>query len=283
MTGALWLPGAERHPQTNGGTPAGGPPRAIWHITWDELGKGGKLPPFDNVSRYLISAGFCPHLMWDPWGGRIIQYYPADRSARAVRNLSGGVETNRMGKVCLQVEAWFSPGAVVGGNRYATLADTPCKNLDKIVSWMRSHGIKDRWPNGWPKWDGSSRNAVNWRTESGHYGHSQVPENDHDDPGPMPRNMFAGGSPTPPTPRPPAAQHPRWPGRFLTQPPIMRGDDVRTWQAQMRRRGWPIEVDGVYGPGSEEIARKFQREKGLPVDGIVGPATWDAAWTSKIT
>ncbi|WP_285700980.1 peptidoglycan-binding domain-containing protein [Actinomadura sp. NBRC 104412] len=28
----------------------------------------------------------------------------------------------------------------------------------------------------------------------------------------------------------------------------------------------------MYGPGSEAICRAFQKEKGLTVDGIVGPA-----------
>lgn len=283
MAGALWMPGAGYRPQSNGGTMAGGPARSIWHITWDELGKGGKLPAFNSISNYLVNVGFCPTIMWDPWSGRVVQYYPANKSARAVQNLAGGVETNRMGKVCIQVEAWFSPGCVVGGKKYATLADTPCKGMDAIVAWMRSHDIPDDWPNGWPKWSGSSRNAANWRTKAGHYGHSQTPENDHTDPGPMPRTIFAGGPPPKPGPPKPPASHPKWPGRYLTQPPAMTGADVRAWQAQMRHRKWDIAVDGEYGPASEEVCRGFQEEKGLPVDGVVGPRTWDAAWTTKIT
>lgn len=273
MTGALWLPGAERRPEGNGGTMDGGPPRSIWHITWDELGKGGRLPSFDNVAAYLKNVDFCPHLMWDPWSGRIVQFYPADKSARAARNLSGGVETNRMGKVCLQVEAWFSPGAVVDGHRYATLADTPCNGMDKIVAWMRSHGIPDEWPNGWPKWDGSSRNATNWRTKAGHYGHSQVPENDHDDPGPMPRNMFAAGTPKP-GPKPPAGY--RRLLSLLDDPPYMHGDDVTWVQRRLNHHGASpqLSVDGDYGPATTRAVKAFQRGHGLGVDGVVGPLTW---------
>ncbi|MFV2172468.1 N-acetylmuramoyl-L-alanine amidase [Actinomadura sp. LOL_016] len=84
-------------------------------------------------------------------------------------------------------------------------------------------------------------------------------------------------------PAPGGGSAPRWPGRYLTQPPMMSGSDVRTWQARMRERGWRLDVDGVYGARSEEVCRAFQREKGLPVDGIVGPATWAAAWTSPVT
>jgi len=76
---------------------------------------------------------------------------------------------------------------------------------------------------------------------------------------------------------------PPWPGRYLRYPPIMRGEDVRTWQARMSRRGWRIDVDGAYGPQSREVCLAFQREKRLAVDGIVGPQTWAAAWTAPIT
>jgi len=86
-----------------------------------------------------------------------------------------------------------------------------------------------------------------------------------------------------PPPQPPAPGHkpnplPTWPGRFLTQPPAMRGDDVRQWQQAMRRRGHPLAADGVYGPQSEQVCRAFQRDAALRVDGIVGPATWTAAF-----
>jgi len=59
--------------------------------------------------------------------------------------------------------------------------------------------------------------------------------------------------------------------------------DVRIWQQQMKQRGWGLEVDGVYGPGSEQVCRSFQSEKGLTVDGQVGPQTWRAAWTATVT
>lgn len=169
---------------------SGGPPRAVWHITWDELGKGGKMPSFDAIANYLKNVDYCPHIMWDPWTGKIVQFYPADQSARALANRTGGVETNRAGSVCLQIEVFFSPGAVVDGKRYDTVAETPCKGLDAIVAWMRSWGVPDRWPSGVPQWSGNSRSSSTWLTKAGHYGHCHVPENDHTDPGPMPRNLF---------------------------------------------------------------------------------------------
>lgn len=58
---------------------------------------------------------------------------------------------------------------------------------------------------------------------------------------------------------------------------------LKRWQAQMRHRGWTIDVDGIYGPQTAEVARRFQSEKGLDVDGLIGPATWRAAWAEPIT
>jgi peptidoglycan hydrolase-like protein with peptidoglycan-binding domain len=93
---------------------------------------------------------------------------------------------------------------------------------------------------------------------------------------------LAGGVTPAPPPTPPVSAPP-WPGRYLAYPPVMTGDDVAVWQAQMSARGWPLDVDGAYGPVSEEVCVEFQAEKGLSADGIVGPDTWDAAWTAPVT
>lgn len=93
----------------------------------------------------------------------------------------------------------------------------------------------------------------------------------------------ADPTPAPPAP-PPPPPHPPWPGRYLKNTrPMMSGDDVRTWQARMAQRGWKITVDGWYGKESDKVCRGFQRDKGLLVDGIVGPSTWNAAWTTPVT
>ena len=34
---------------------------------------------------------------------------------------------------------------------------------------------------------------------------------------------------------------------------------------------------------TEAVTKQFQKEKGLKVDGLVGPKTWAAAWTEDIT
>lgn len=59
--------------------------------------------------------------------------------------------------------------------------------------------------------------------------------------------------------------------------------DLQRWQRQMEHRGWPIGVDGLYGPNTADITTKFQREKGLTVDGKIGPQTWRTAWEAPVT
>lgn len=82
---------------------------------------------------------------------------------------------------------------------------------------------------------------------------------------------------------------PEWPGRYFEYrdgwkaAQRIHGADVRQWQERMARRGWTIDVDGDYGPQSRRVCTQFQTEKGLSIDGIVGPITWRAAWRLLIT
>ena len=101
--------------------------------------------------------------------------------------------------------------------------------------------------------------------------------------GPKTQEAIGGAYAGQPVPGPvdPAAPVPAWPGNYLTLG--SSGDDVSQWQAQMASRGWTIQVDGDYGDQSKDVCTKFQVEKGLDADGVVGPLTWDAAWTAPVT
>ena len=58
---------------------------------------------------------------------------------------------------------------------------------------------------------------------------------------------------------------------------------LQMWQRQMRRRGWDIAADGLYGKQTGDVAEAFQRQKHLTVDRRVGPQTWAAAWSAPVT
>lgn len=198
----MWMPGATRHAVGNTGAMSGGPARAVWHIT-----SNASDWTFANELGWFTGGGqdVAPHLLWDPFTGEIAQFFPADSRSLSLEN-DGAVKTNRTGKYCVQIEVVFTEGETVNGKRYATVRDTPCKGLDRIVAWLRSLGIPDTWPGGSPT--GFVRDTVSlatWTGRGGHYGHNQIPGNHHVDPGPMPSLFGAGPSPSPkPSPSGPA-------------------------------------------------------------------------------
>ena len=59
-----------------------------------------------------------------------------------------------------------------------------------------------------------------------------------------------------------------------------RGEAVRRLQRQLVARGYPVAVDGTFGPLTERGVRAFQsqnldpRGQPLVIDGRVGPLTW---------
>jgi hypothetical protein len=122
-------------------------------------------------------------------------------------------------------------------------------------------------------------------------------------------SLATGGSPAPaPGPTPPPTPAPKpppagaappfpYPSSGYLGPPSndpnchsgyyggVDNTNVATWQRQMVARGWSGigGVDGKYGPNSQSVCRQFQQEKGLGVDGLVGPQTWTASWTAPVT
>ena len=51
---------------------------------------------------------------------------------------------------------------------------------------------------------------------------------------------------------------------------------VRMLQHLLSEAGHPLEEDGLFGQATLAAVRRFQRERGLRPDGIVGPRTWSA-------
>lgn len=59
------------------------------------------------------------------------------------------------------------------------------------------------------------------------------------------------------------------------------GDDVREVQLRLQELGFaPGDIDGYYGPITESAVRAFQQTFSLPVDGVVGPQTWQILFGS---
>lgn len=56
-----------------------------------------------------------------------------------------------------------------------------------------------------------------------------------------------------------------------------RGQEVTQIQTKLKELGlYSGSSDGIYGEGTQQAVKKFQQQKGLPVDGVAGPATLKA-------
>ncbi len=108
----------------------------------------------------------------------IYQHFDTLMSSSAVLNVAGGVQTNRLS--CIQLEL-----VCFAGERKP---EATLRNAARFCRWVeKEHNIPPIWPNGYPRYGtsdpgGHNRSVRNWVSEAGHYGHSQVPENSHWDP-----------------------------------------------------------------------------------------------------
>jgi peptidoglycan hydrolase-like protein with peptidoglycan-binding domain len=94
--------------------------------------------------------------------------------------------------------------------------------------------------------------------------------------GPILAVAFGGGAAAPPS----TGKAPPLRVDYFGRPHNSTCADVRVWQDKMCSWGWFTrpQVDGIFGPQSEDVAKRFQRQQGLTADGLVGPATWAKTW-----
>lgn len=129
---------------------------------------------FRGVANFFDrNPGSVPHVLYDPSTGDVLQFLAANEPAKALRNLPGGVETNRRPAGVFQVE-------IVGrAAQCGAYDDAWYSRLQAfLVQWSALLDIPYRFYEG-PRlspaeWTGA---VPQW------YGHCHVPENDHSDPG----------------------------------------------------------------------------------------------------
>lgn len=254
----LWIPGATVLAAHQDGGLKGGPAKVVWHTTENDP----TLTKAINVARYLNSVGAQVHLVWNPETGEMVQMIPANRGGRGLRNLSGGVETNNGGSIVFQIE--------VVGRAKNPWTDGPKKGLDVIVAFLRQLGVPDVWPAGdlkpYPESYGGSRSTTAWN-KGGHFGHSQVPENDHGDPGDINQSAITGSAPVKPAPAPSPAS----PVPPVFMKPVILNVGSRGPAVVRVQKIVGATADGIYGPNTKAKVADWQRAKGIPSDGIWGP------------
>ncbi|MER5601528.1 peptidoglycan-binding protein [Streptomyces sp. NPDC002265] len=274
----LWMPGATRLDIGDHAPTDGGPAKAIAHITWDRNATAAKpqdLVPYENLRAYFSGSGkgVAPHILWDPFTGRITQFTPADSRSKSLADASGGTRTNRAGSVVLQIEALFFPYCRVGDAVFPTLKSTPCKGWTELQNWVHSWGVPHVWPMGRPDDFTPHRSERTWEEEAGWYAHAHVPENTHQDPGSWPAFVTTEAAPAATEPFPGASFF-----KAGRRSPIIAAMHKRLVAVGCGRYKSSANSD-VWGSGDVASYAAWQRHlgyTGASADGIPGAKSWSA-------
>ncbi|MFE0058635.1 peptidoglycan-binding protein [Streptomyces sp. NPDC059003] len=234
------------------------------------------------------------------------QHYPFNRSARALVNLAGGVETNTLHTVQIELVGTCDPkhkktwNGAKAGQDYIYWPDAPDWALDGLAAFMawqyKNNGVPLTGPKTWlayPSSYGKTKARMNfsaWTNFRGWCGHSHVPENQHGDPGDIDfaklislakKKAKVPGSSSGETgsggtgkPKPP------FPGASYFGPG-KNNAHITLMGKQLVKRGFGKHYSSGPGPKWSDADRKnvaaFQRSvkelRGDP-DGIPGPLTW---------
>lgn len=235
-----WYPKAEAKPTgIDGGSMVGGTPRGTIHET-QTTGEPGY-----NYGKTE------PHMTLMP-DGKFIQYVSFQRAARALRNLSGGVQTNRQGSVNVQIE-------VVAYSDRNDWTPAQIVAMREFVAWAETNlGIPAIFPRSL---DAPRMTFLEWTDATGWFDHGMVPENTHYDVG-----MESGV----------AAVF----GEGEIEMAIQRGD--KGPQVQRLQEGLLAHdskalptygADSDFGGETEQGVKDFQTALGLPVTGIADSIT----------
>jgi peptidoglycan hydrolase-like protein with peptidoglycan-binding domain len=251
----MWIAGAKVLAAHQDGTLLGGAKKVVWHTTENDPKKTSAIA----VARYLNTVGSQVHLVWNPETGEMVQMIPANRGGRGLENRSGGVQTNNGGSIVFQIE--------VVGRAKEPWTSGPCKGLETVIAFLRQLGVDDVWPSGdlkpYPASYGGSRSTSAWAKE-GHFGHSQVPENVHGDPGDIDQKKITGSAPS----TPPASSIPP----VFSKPSVVILNVGSRGPAVVRvQKIVGAVADGIYGPNTKAKVLAWQKSKQIPADGIWGP------------
>ncbi|MFC8640138.1 peptidoglycan-binding protein [[Kitasatospora] papulosa] len=237
----------------------------------------------------------------------VYQHFALNRSARALVNKAGGVETNTLNVIQLELIGTCDPahkktwGKLKAGVDYVYWPDAPewaYDALADLIAWMHTHmGIPLSGPKEWPAYPSSygatsaRMSFAEWNAFRGICGHLHAPENSHGDPGNIPftkilakakalvnkgstKPSTGGGSTAKPKPAPP------FPGTQYFGPG-KNNAHITTLGKQLVKKGFDDHYTSGPGPKWSEADRKnvaaFQRSRkelaGDP-DGLPGPLTW---------
>ena len=149
-----------------------------------DYGGGGSAPNLTAVPDFAARK-----LRW-------FQHFDIDRSSRALVNLSGGVETNTLNVVQVELVGTCDPATHRnwGSAEHIYWPEAPdwaLAELATFLKWLNTeHDVPLVGPSNWPAYPTSYANGggqrmtgAQWEAFKGICGHMHVPENVHGDPG----------------------------------------------------------------------------------------------------
>lgn len=236
------------------------------------------------------------------------QHYPFNRSARALVNASGGVETNTNNVIQIELVGTCDPkhktswNGAKAGTDYIFWPDAPDWALDDLadfLAWQYEHnGIPLSGPSTWlayPASYGASKARMSfsaWNAFKGWCGHAHVPENHHGDPGDLDFAKLialakkkagtsnSSGSSSSDSGTVTAKPAPPFPGTQYFGPG-KNNAHITTLGKRLVKKGYGRHYTSGPGPKWSDADRRNVRDFQLAhaslkgdADGIPGPKTW---------
>jgi len=235
-----------------------------------------------------------PHYTYDPASRTFHRHASLDGYVGSMRGHSYGGHTNCKA-IQLEILA-YSDRAVADGHPdrlwIGDLSDDGYRDVGSWIQWVRDEtGIgMDVTPTpagGWLYGTTSPYRLSDeeWSRFDGVTAHGAVPFQTHWDTGVLDLVRISGsGSVPPPTPEPDPDSFPIEVRRILvSQTTNDYAADVAICQGLLISHGYSLErhgVDGVFGPETRDRVVRFQSDRGLTADGIVGVDTWTSLETA---
>lgn len=157
-----------------------------------------------------LGGATAPHVtaLANPTTNKVMfrQHFPFEVSARALRNLPGGVETNTLNCVQIELIGTCAPATHIKFPGWTYWPEAPEWALRQVAAFVAelhdkfpAFEVVDGAPRGWLPYPASFGNnqgqrmtPAEWHRSRGIVGHQHVPENDHGDPGHFPIDALVG-------------------------------------------------------------------------------------------
>ncbi|MEU3281570.1 N-acetylmuramoyl-L-alanine amidase [Streptomyces antibioticus] len=235
---------------------------------------------------------------------RWFQHFDIDVSSRALVNLRGGVETNTLNVVQVELVGTCDPGTHQkwGSTPHIYWPEAPDWALHDVADFLRwthdEHGVPLVGPAKWPPYPTSYANGghqrmsyAEWNAFRGVCGHMHVPENTHGDPGAIDFTRLLQIAKTDPEPAPPVTEPTTKPKVSLAHiiaaarkdPAATQGHTTHKTEVLLVERALKAEgllaakwVDGSFGTKTVAAYARWQRSAagggftGTDADGIPG-------------